>query len=234
MAIELKMNNVSNGNVHEFVNTRDTVHQDINNNGVFLCGNRMDNDNAFERSNSSQSNESQDPCRDDALTAFIYRYKFTQNFMEELYKFSKVHQYDDRKSFKEAWEIWIKKEDDIIKDEITRLDKLGYDGDVLDKMFKSARYYFRKKSTSKPDPNERRKYVGVHKDLLDAMDLQILAGRNIPEFKPSDGFVDFCKSNTEKLKNEIGRLLENQMESDEILNKIKKTYKNRYFMAITK
>ena len=37
----------------------------------------------------------------------IYRYKFTEHFMEELYEFSKIHQYDARKDFKEAWKIWI-------------------------------------------------------------------------------------------------------------------------------
>ena len=207
MATECKMNNILNGN------DRDE--------------NRMDTD-LF---NSSQRDETD---RDDELIAFIYRYKFTPNFMEDLYKFSKVHQYDDRKSFKEAWEVWIKKENELITDEITRLDKLGYVGNILDKMFKSARYYFRKKSTTKPDPKERRKYVGVHKDLLDAMDLQISSSRNTQDFKPSDGFASFCKNNTDELKNEIGRLLENDLDSNDIMNKIKKTYKNRYFMAITK
>ena len=172
--------------------------------------------------------------RDDNLNTFIYRFKFTQNFMDELYKFSKVHQYDDRKLFKEAWENWAEEEEDLIESEISRLNNLGYDGDVLDKMFKSARYYFRKKGTSKPEPKERKKYVGVHKELLDAMDAHILNGRNNQDYKPSDGFVDFCKTNTEELKDEIAKLLENDMDSLEIMNKIKKTYKNRYFMSITK
>ena len=37
----------------------------------------------------------------------IYRYKFTQPFMNELHNFSKIHQYDDRTMFKEAWTNWI-------------------------------------------------------------------------------------------------------------------------------
>ena len=37
----------------------------------------------------------------------IYRYKFTPEFMSELYQFSKIHQYDDRHSFKDAWNIWV-------------------------------------------------------------------------------------------------------------------------------
>jgi len=35
-------------------------------------------------------------------TVKIYRYKFSDEFIEELYKFSKIHQYDHRKDFKEA------------------------------------------------------------------------------------------------------------------------------------
>ena len=79
----------------------------------------------------------------------IYRYKFTADFMNELYIFSKVHQYDHRKVFKEAWEVWIEENDNIVTSEVKRLTELGYDGNIIEKMFKSARYYFRKKSTEK-------------------------------------------------------------------------------------
>lgn len=176
----------------------------------------------------------QEFLRHDNESVYIYRYKFTQDFMDVLYKFAKVHQYDDRKSFKEAWGIWVKDEENMIECEICRLNKLGYEGNILDKMFKSARYYFRKKNITKREPKERRKYIGVSKELLDAMDEQILLKKNFIEFKPSDGFVDFCKNNTEELKEEISKLLENNFDSQEIMNKIKKTYKNRYFISISK
>jgi len=172
--------------------------------------------------------------REDNINVSIYRYKFTQNFMDELYKFSKIHQYDDRVSFKEAWEHWVEESEELVEGETLRLEDLGYEGDVLDKMFKSARYYFRKKSTTKPEPKERRKYIGVQKDLLDAMDTHIKTGINSDEYKPSDGFNHFCINNIDVLKAEIDRLLENNIDSDEIMKKIKKTYKNRYFIKISK
>jgi len=103
----------------------------------------------------------------------IFRFKFTSEFMVELFEFSKVHQYDERKDFKEAWIQWVQENKNIIDSEIDRLTNLGYDGDILDKMFKSARYYFRKKSTEKHEPKKRRQYIGVNKDLLDAMDIHI-------------------------------------------------------------
>jgi len=114
------------------------------------------------------------------------------------------------------------------------LEALGYEGDVLDKMFKSARYYFRKKSTVKPEPKERRKYVGIQKELLDAMDNHIISGLNKEDYKPSEGFNDFCTNNIDALKNEVERLLSNNLAADDIMKKVKKTYKNRYFMKISK
>jgi hypothetical protein len=167
----------------------------------------------------------------------IYRYKFTQKFMTELYQFSKIHQYDHRKVFKEAWDIWTQENDELLSSEISRLQKLEYDGDILKKMFKSARYYFRKKSPIRPEPKERRKYIGIHKELLDAMDNHVALGKNKEDYKPSDGFADFCNTHIEELKQEIALLLENNanvMNTSEIMNKFKKTYKNRYFMSITK
>jgi len=164
----------------------------------------------------------------------IYRFKCTQSFMNALYEFSKIHQYDDRKSFKDAWEQWLQDNIDLVEVETRRLQEMEYQGDVLDKMYKSARYYFRKKSSVKPAPKERRKYTSVHKELLDAMDQDIASNKNRDDYKPSNGFSHFCNLHQEELKTEINRLVDLQLTSDEILQKIKKTYKNRYFMSITK
>jgi len=165
----------------------------------------------------------------------IYRYKFTNDFTNELYKFSKVHQYDHRKDFKEAWETWTEDNADLVDDEVRRLTNLGYDGDILDKMFKSARYYFRKKSTEKKEPAKRRIYVGSQKDLLEAMDDHIKSNISTGEFKPSEGFDEFCKQNVDILKDQVNQLIRSGItESNEIKSKIKKTYKNRYFLIISK
>jgi hypothetical protein len=197
--------------------------------------NILDEDYCIDNAQKTIKNiEDDDDDDNENIVAAIYRYKFTQDFMDELYKFSKIHQYDDRASFKEAWEKWVEDEEELIEDEIDRLQDLGYDGDILDKMFKSARYYFRKKSAVKPQPKARRKYIGVQKELLDVMDAHISRGLTSDDYKPSEGFNAFCVNNVDSLKTEIGRLLENNIDSNEIMNKIKKTYKNRYFMLINK
>ena len=166
----------------------------------------------------------------------IYRYKFRDEFVGELYKFSKIHQYDHRKDFKEAWQLWIEDNDNLVTDEIRILSSSGYDGDILDKMFKSARYYFRKKSTEKKEPVKRRKYCGLSKDVLDAMDKHIASNITNDDYKPSTGFESFCVIHSELLKDESTRLISNGFNKDsiEIHEKLKKTYKNRYFMFISK
>lgn len=170
---------------------------------------------------------------DDAPNVNIYRYKFTDDFTAELFIFSKVHQYDHRKDFKDAWNLWLEDNDDVVNAEIRRLINLGYEGNIMDKMFKSARYYFRKKSTEKKAPAERRQYIGVQKELLDAMDNHITTKINRNDCKPSESFDDFCKNNISVLQEEIAILVKNGITNTaEITEKIKKTYKNRYFLQV--
>jgi len=186
--------------------------------------------------NINSKKDYEDLDKDDELFDInIFRYKFCEEFTSQLYKFSKIHQYDHRKDFKEAWNIWIEENDDLVNKEARRLTELDYKGDILDKMFKSARYYFRKKSTEKKEPQKRRSYVGIQSELLTAMDKHILSNKKNQDYKPSSGFDEFCKQNIDLLKIEVNLLCKNGIkDSDEIKKKIKKTYKNRYFMTITK
>lgn len=175
--------------------------------------------------------------RDDNIdiTINIYRYKFTDEFIEELYKFSKIHQYDERKDFKEAWNVWVQEEEELVNTEVRRLTNLGYEGNILDKMFKSARYYFRKKSTEKTVPKARRLYVPVRKELLESMDSHIKSNIHSDDYKPSEGFESFCQQHIELLREEVAILCKNGFNSSEdIKNKFKKTYKNRYFIVTNK
>ena len=186
--------------------------------------------------NKKSNTEHIDEDDDDAdIDVNIFRFKFTTGFTDELYKFSKIHQYDHRKDFKTAWDVWVEDHEHLIKEEESRLTTLGYNGDVLDKMFKSARYYFRKKSTEVKKPKERRAYVGVQKELLELMDEHISECIKRKEYKPSFGFLQFCKLHGEQLKVEIEALNKHGItHKDDIQDKIKKTYKNRYFTIITK
>ena len=170
---------------------------------------------------------------DERFVKQTYRFKFSDNFTKELFNFSKLHQQDKRKDYKEAWEIWIKANSKSIQDECNRLHNLGYDGNIVDKMYKSSRYYFRKKSTQKVEPRTRRKYISCDHDLLAAMDSHIGKHYNNEDFTPANGYDIFCKTNNDVLKEEVKKMMENNITDKELIsNKIKKTYKNRYFLFI--
>ena len=162
----------------------------------------------------------------------IFRYKFTDDFMAELNRFAKIHQYDERKDFKEAWSQWLNDYEDEVGQEVRRLVGLGYEGNIIDKMFKSARYYFRKKSAVKSEPKQRREYVSLDKKVLESMDIHIETNMDDEDYQPKSGFVDFCKENEEMLKETIQQMLAKGLQGEDIQDKIKKTYKNRYFMLV--
>jgi len=165
----------------------------------------------------------------------IYRYKFTSNIVQLLTEFGKTHQHDPKKVYKESWNDFINDNNEVLDREVRRLNHLGYTGDCYDKMYKSARYYFRKKSLTKTEPKKRRKYIACDRDMLDAMDEHINNGINNQgnNFKPSDGYDDFVTSNQNIVIEEITRMIESGFtEKTAIIKKIKKTYKNRYFQII--
>ena len=76
-----------------------------------------------------------------------FRYKLSDEIIEQLVHFSKIHQYDDIHQFKMYWNNWIQTDimSVIIKNEENSLKQKYFSGDLTDKMFKSARYYYRKK-----------------------------------------------------------------------------------------
>lgn len=165
----------------------------------------------------------------------IYRFKFSDEFVADLYRFSKLHQLDKRVDYKEAWTLWMQENDIHIQSECKRLNDQGYYGDILDKMYKSSRYYFRKKPVTKAEPKERRKYISCDQELLVAMDDHISKNCEVATFTPALGYDQFCNTHKQLLSDEIRNMMDNQITDKElILNKIKKTYKNRYFLFIKK
>lgn len=168
----------------------------------------------------------------------IYRYKLTEDVMSMITEYSKIHEYDDRVTYKEAWNIWFDDNQEILNGEINRLVDLGYKGCVKDKMYKAGRYYFRKKKIVNKEKGKlikekqkRRNYISMDLTILDAMDKHISQWMRKNDFTPASGYNEFCKEHVNLLKNEIRVICEgNKITADDITSKIKKTYKNRYFL----
>lgn len=194
----------------------------------------------FELSDENRENtedttdDAQESVLGDGFRAMTYRFKFSTCFTDMLYRFSKIHQYDDRHAFKEAWEEWTETNESEVTDEINRLRFLGYDGDINDKMYKSARYYFRKKRPSPITQTKRKQYVQISRELLYAMDEHIIRGLTNGNLKPQDGFLNFCETHMELVKEAVNGLYKSGMtNSDDLHMKIKKTYKNRYSIIVS-
>ena len=164
-------------------------------------------------------------------TTTVLRFKFADHVVSCITEFAKIHQYDTRQSYKEAWLEWIDENDDIIYKEKQRLESIGYQGNVVDKMYKAGRYYFRnKKSQTETEKKQRRKYIPTSRKMIEAMDAHISEGISKGDFTPADGYDNFCENYREILAEEIMKTLEIvQLDTEEMSKKIKKTYKNRYF-----
>lgn len=212
----------------ENVNVSDTLDRDVNRDG--LTG--LPDTRRMEATDTLLDNEGSN----DELNANIiqiFRYKFMEELNIELHNFAKIHQYDPHKVFKEAWLVWLEENDTLVSSEVVRLKLLGYEGDIINKMFKSARYYYRKKDLTVKEPQERRIYVSLDKNFLQKMDEHIRNGLLQENFKPSEGFDEFCNQNVDLLKEEVKKLYKSGMKDPkDIKQKIKKTYKNRYFLII--
>ena len=186
----------------------------------------------------------------------IFRFEFSEDIMELIKRFSLIHQYDERKVYKERWNNWFQEHKEIMEREMHRMIDLGYEGDVHDKMFKAGRYYFRKKNIKKDKedkedkegrdantmdlkkkndektPQKKRNYISMLQTTLDAMDKHLKEQLETNDnFSPASGFNNFCANFITIIRTEVNRMVtENEMKTTEISNKIKKTYKNRYYM----
>lgn len=171
-----------------------------------------------------------------------YHFNPSVTLVEQLTYFASVHRFDERKVFKESWKKWIAEPEiaPLIQDEIQRLIAAGYTGDVSQKIFKSVRYYYKKKLPTvdndgneiKKETKKRKTYEGFDSNTLETMDtfiahqikthivniVQDKDGNTVPicQISPATAFNYYC--NTDKF----------ELDNTE-LAKYKKTFKNRFF-----
>jgi len=176
-----------------------------------------------------------------------HRFVFSKEIIDCMAEFAKIHQYDDRKTFKESWQTWIKDEDveTMMNIEIKRLSNLGFEGDVMDKMFKSTRYYYRNKSDHQNNETEkkmRKSYEKFSTDILENIDEHIhrqikasslnkkLDNKNLSIISPAESFNHYLLENkAEILKHLKDEDKVTKKDVEEMIQKYKKTYKNRFY-----
>lgn len=175
------------------------------------------------------------------ITLKTFHYNPSRDLVEHLTYFATLHKYDDRVAYKEAWDIWVKTPEiaSLLALELEMLQTQGYLGDAMSKIYKSARYYYRKKTVKENDgqTKKRKKYEGLTPTILETMDTHIATMikthiatitcnaengnqvTTVSKISPANAF----KMYLETLNN-------SSTFTDEIMKKYKKTYKNRFFL----
>jgi len=164
----------------------------------------------------------------------VFRFKFSDVTLGHIIHFANVHRFDDRVTFKDAWKEWAEINKKLIERESAYLEHIGYEGNVEQKMFRSARYYFKNKTGQQIQHKNRRPYIRVNPDILEKMDQHIFRNSALETFTPAMGFDGFMNLFHESVSEEQHRVLGNVdgFTDEDFLHKMKKTYKNRYFISV--
>jgi len=176
------------------------------------------------------------------MSTKTFRFTFSETVCQELSHFASLHKYDEKTAYKDAWETWIAEPEiqDMIDQETKHLKQKGFEGDVVENMYKSARYYYRKKVTKEEDepqenPKKRkpRQYGGFSKEFLKTMDAHI--SETAGKLSPAELYTEFCNSKQENILAEFIRILQpgEPAKTHVLSQKLKKTYKNRYYIRGT-
>ena len=167
----------------------------------------------------------------------IYRFKLNSDIVNMINDFSKLHERADKKTYKEKWNEWLETNKEIIDREKLRLSDLGFNKNVEDKMYRSGRYYFRKKSNNEEKETKiRRKYIACDISFIELIDKHINESMESlkSDFKPSKEYLVFEEKYKSEINDEIERIIESpeseNIKKSDAVDKIKKTYKNRYYL----
>jgi len=184
-------------------------------------------------------------CLDETpiLNSKTFRFKFSDTITDLLLDFGQQHKYDTKEEFKEQWDIWTTENQEEINIEKRRLDGIGYNGNIIIKMYKSVRYYYIKKNSVSTVKREKRKKY-IHKNILFINVIDEFIRTHIIKneetntlfcnLKPSIGWKLFLDSHTDLVENEVIRV----QRDDETINretaftKAIKTFNNRYYIII--
>ena len=160
---------------------------------------------------------------DKLVSIKTYHFTPSDSCIHAIAKFANEHREEKSKHFKASWELWTKTPaiHKLFVEESERLLKSGYDGDLLDKLYFSARYYYRKKSATPVEKKPRKTYEATDSDILERMNRHILEQmKSDQHIRPSAAYEKYKRAYSPPLDND------NDNDNDK---KTKKIYKNRFF-----
>jgi len=159
------------------------------------------------------------------------RFNISQEMTVILHDFHSKNNTLVRDEYKKQWQSFIVDNRDIILSEQRTLMNMGFKGNIEKKLYTSVKYYLSKKSNENYEPKDRRGYIHIDKSMLDTMDQHVTNNKDNTEYTPAKGYSNFCEKYEQELIIEKNRLRTiSELNEGEIEFKIKKTYKNRYFI----
>lgn len=171
--------------------------------------------------------------------AKVFRYEFSDDFKDALRYFGNLHRGEELEDFKEAWNQWRDDNVALFETEQRRLTERGYSGSSAQfntKAYSATRYYFsnrgrdgRRQKETKP----RRKYISLGSVILSQIDEHLSRELYTTGFTPAIGFKGFCEEYYYEIRREMETICKyKELTESELEERVKKTYKNRYFLLI--
>lgn len=166
------------------------------------------------------------------MSQTTYRFKFNIDLLNSIKEFSKIHSEDNGDEFLEAFQYWKIANNQIIKKEEERIIHLGFKGNIEEKIYRSARYYFKNKKNTickLKQKTIKTNYIQRNNKFFTMM-IEYIERNPI---KASLLFKEFINETDEaissEIKKEFCRLRSFELTQEECLQKIKKGFNNAYY-----
>ena len=165
------------------------------------------------------------------MSQTTYRFKFNKELLDSIREFSKLHSNDNCDDFLDAFHLWKRVNNEIISLEEKRILDLGFNGNIEEKIYKSARYYFKNKKNTSYKLNKQLKtnYIPRNPVFFKMMETYI----NKNPIKASLLYKEFINETDTNILSEINteivRLKTFELNQTECLKKIKKMFNNAYY-----
>jgi hypothetical protein len=166
------------------------------------------------------------------MSQTTYRFKFNRDLLNSIKEFSKIHNEDNGDEFLEAFQDWKITNNQLIKKEEERIIDLGFKGNIEEKIYRSARYYFKNKKNNickLKQKTIKTNYIPRNNKFFTIM-IEYIQQNPI---KASLLFKKFINETDEtisiEIKKEFCRLRSFELTQEECLQKIKKGFNNAYY-----
>jgi len=181
----------------------------------------------------------------------IQRFKYSNAMSTLLDNFAEIHRHDSRKDFRTFWDEFIKNNLNTFEQEVVLLESRGFKSDPYNAMYKSTRFYYRKfydgsGNKKNGQKNKNRPYSKFPTELIILIDTVIekYISMNLKQVSDHDymcnitpascytNFCDDCEGDLHIHIREYVRQTQSvggEISSCIISNKLKKTFKNRFY-----